>query len=134
MRRIRCWMTVPRNSIIERNAARSCSSSSTALLSASAISTCAWTDQVLAPGNELVATVNTHRDALTDSIGLLNIRDVTLQPAASLSNPAQLVDIVRALRETTDAVIWRTRALAEEAQKRRRCGASRRSPGSPPNS
>ena len=76
-----------------------------------------WAEQVLAPGNGLVATVNSHRDALTDSIGLLNIRDVPLQPAASLSNPAQLVDIVRALRESADAVILRTRALAEEAQR-----------------
>ena len=76
-----------------------------------------WGNQVLAPGNELIATVNNHRDALTDSIGLLNIRDVTLQPAASLSNPAQLVDMIRAFRETTDAVIWRTRALVEEAHR-----------------
>ena len=75
-----------------------------------------WTDQVLAPGNELIATVNTHRDALADSIGLLNVRDVTLQPAASLSNPAELVDIVLALRETTNVVVQRTRTLAEEAQ------------------
>jgi exonuclease SbcC len=75
-----------------------------------------WTEQVLAPGNELVATVNHHRDALTDSIGLLNIRDVPLQPAASLSDPAQLVQIMRALREGADAVVRRTRALADEAQ------------------
>jgi hypothetical protein len=47
------------------------------------------------PGNELLATVNHQRDALTDSMGLLDIRDVSLQPAASLSNPAQLVDIVK---------------------------------------
>lgn len=76
-----------------------------------------WADQVLAPGNEFIATVNTHRDALADSIGLLNIRDVRLQPAVSLSNPAQLVDIVLALRETTDVMIQRTRKLAEEAHK-----------------
>ena len=37
-----------------------------------------WADQVHAPGNELIATVNTHRDALTDSIRLLNVRDVTI--------------------------------------------------------
>jgi exonuclease SbcC len=74
-----------------------------------------WADQVHAPGNELIATVNTHRDALTDSIRLLNVRDVTMQPAASLSNPAALTEIVLALRVTTDAVIQRTRALAEEA-------------------
>jgi exonuclease SbcC len=76
-----------------------------------------WADQVHAPGNELIATVNTHRDALTDSIALLNIRDVTMQPAASLSNPAALAEIVLALRVTTDVVIQRTRALAEEAHK-----------------
>jgi exonuclease SbcC len=76
-----------------------------------------WTDQVLAPGNELIATVNDHRDALANSIGLLNVRDVGLQPAASLSNPAELVDIVVALRQTTDVVIQRTRTLAEEAHK-----------------
>jgi DNA repair protein SbcC/Rad50 len=75
-----------------------------------------WTEQVLAPGHELVETVNRHRDALAASIGLLNIRDIPLQPAASLSNPAQLADIVRAHRESGDAVIRRTRALAEEAQ------------------
>lgn len=77
-----------------------------------------WTEQVLTPGHELVATVNHYRDALTDSIGLLNIRDVPLQPAASLSNPAQLANIVRALRESAEAVIRRTRAMAEEAQRK----------------
>ena len=76
-----------------------------------------WADQILAPGNELIATINNHRDALTGCIGLLNIRDVTLHPAASLSNPAQLMDIIRAFRETTDAVIQRSCALAEEAHR-----------------
>ena len=76
-----------------------------------------WADQILAPGDELVATVNSHRDALADSIGLLNIRDVTLQSAASLGNPAQLVDIVRALHETTNSVTGRTHALLAEAQR-----------------
>ena len=58
-----------------------------------------WTEQVVAPGDELVATVNHQRDALTDSMGLLDIRDVSLQPAASLSNPAQLVDLSSAPRK-----------------------------------
>ena len=76
-----------------------------------------WADEILAPGNELVATVNKHRDALSDGIGMLNIREVTLQPAASLADPARLAGMVQALRETTEAVARRTNALAEEAQR-----------------
>ena len=76
-----------------------------------------WANQVHAPGNELVATVNTHRDTLGDGITLLNIPDALLQPAASLSDPTELADLVRALHQATDAVTQRIHALVGAAQK-----------------
>jgi exonuclease SbcC len=80
------------------------------------LDTC-WADQVRAPGDELVATVNSHRDVLGDGITLLNIPDVLLEPAASLSDPTQLADLVRALHQATDAVTQRIHALVDAAQK-----------------
>src|SRR5262249_53299856 len=76
-----------------------------------------WADQVHTPGTELVATFNSHRDALADGIRLLNIPDVMLQPAASLSDPAQLADLVRALHQATNTVTQRTQALLDAAQR-----------------
>lgn len=76
-----------------------------------------WTGQVLSPGNELVAAVNSHRDTVSGAIRLLNLREVTLPPAASLGDPAGLADMVRAFREVTDAVTDRTHALVQATQK-----------------
>lgn len=75
-----------------------------------------WTDQVLSPGDGLVKTVNSNRDNLSEGITLLNIRDVPLPPAASMNNPAGLVDTVRAFRETADKVTRRTRSMMEAAR------------------
>jgi DNA repair protein SbcC/Rad50 len=72
-----------------------------------------WATEVLAPGNKIIAAVNRHRDTLSEGVTLLSLRDVTLPAAASLSDPARLIEIVATFRETTDTTGQRTRALAE---------------------
>lgn len=83
-----------------------------------------WASQVLDVGNKAVATLNNHRDALSEGIGQLNIRDITLPPAASLSAPALLKDITIAFREAAGTVTKRTRALIEKTQQE--AGAARK--------
>ncbi len=78
---------------------------------------------VLQPGNQVVTTVNAHRDVVSRAIENLNIQDVELQPAVSLGEPAELPSIVQRLRETTrvireraDELIRTTRQAVEAAR------------------
>jgi exonuclease SbcC len=75
-----------------------------------------WTNQVLSPSDGLIRAVNSHRDKLSEGVTLLNMHDVTLPPAASLSNPAGLVGTVHAFREIADEVTRRTRSMIRAAQ------------------
>jgi DNA repair protein SbcC/Rad50 len=75
-----------------------------------------WDTRVIAPGNMVIAAVNRHRDTLGEGIALLGVRDLTLPEAASLTDPARLLDIISTLRETTDTVARRTHALAETSK------------------
>lgn len=75
-----------------------------------------WAAEVLDPGNEVITTLNKHRDALGEGTALLRISDVALPATASLSEPAGLLDTVSVFRETTDTVAQRTRTLSEASQ------------------